>query len=212
MSIDLREIAKTYEGRRVLDHFSLRVESGRGAALFGPSGCGKTTALRIIAGLTRPDAGEVRLAETLVDGPQTWVPPERRDVGLVFQDLCLWPHMRALRHLDFVLRGRIAARRQRLERGRMLLEQVGLADRARAYPAELSGGEQQRLAIARALACEPKTLLLDEPFANLDLAMRDRVKAVVARARDRGAAVLLATHREEDMEGLVHAVVPMQPL
>src|SRR5690606_13042296 len=132
------------------------------------------------AGLMRPDAGTIRVGDAIASGDGVFIPPRRRKVGFVFQDLALWPHLNARRQLLFVLRETTRTRAERNARCDELLDLVGLTDRPRALPRELSGGEQQRLAFARALASDPKLLLLDEPFAHLDRARRD---ALIAHLR-----------------------------
>lgn len=209
-AVALEAVDKTLGGRPVLDGFSLEVPEGGTVCLFGPSGIGKTTVLRIAAGLTRPDRGRVWLAGRAVDGAGPFVPPERRGLGMVFQDLALWPHMRAKRQLAYVLRARGVPWRARRQRVRALLELIELSGRSRAYPADLSGGEQQRLAFARALITEPRVLLLDEPFSNLDARLRQRLAAAIAeRQRSRGLAVLAATHDPADVALLGGAVCDM---
>lgn len=175
----------------------LRVGAGELLAVVGPSGCGKSTALRLVAGLERPDAGTVRLDGHAVAGARTWIPPERRRVGVVFQDHALFPHLDVAGNVAFGLDRRPAGDR----RGRVhaALELVSLADMSGRYPHELSGGEQQRVALARALAPEPSLLLLDEPFAHLDRGLRDQVRAeTVAILRRTGTTAVLVTHDQAE--------------
>jgi iron(III) transport system ATP-binding protein len=161
--------------------------------LLGPSGCGKTTALRLIAGLERPDAGTVEVAGRTVAGPQTWVPPERRRVGMVFQDWALFPHLDVRGNVAFGLDGETQGRvGELLELARL----IGLGDR---MPHELSGGQQQRVALARALAPSPDVLLLDEPFSNLDAQLRAEVRSEVRRVlRSTGTTAVFVTHDQEE--------------
>jgi iron(III) transport system ATP-binding protein len=189
---------------------SLRVEEGEAVALFGPSGSGKTTVLRIVAGLERPDSGCVILRGRPVSGDGVLVPPNERKIGMVFQDLALWPHMSAERHLDFVLKGREKSRERRKERIDELIRTFELAHRRQAYPSGMSGGEQQRLAIARALATNPSILLLDEPLANLDETLRGKVIAELLRLkRESGVSILFTTHVREELERLADRTVEM---
>jgi iron(III) transport system ATP-binding protein len=175
-------------------------------ALLGPSGCGKTTTLRLIAGFERPDAGSVELGGEVVASSTVFVPPERRHVGVVFQDYALFPHFNVIDNVGYGVRDR----RTREQRSRAMLELVGLADKGRRMPHELSGGEQQRVAIARALAPGPTILLLDEPFSNLDAALRTRVRAEVRdilRAAD--ATAIFVTHDQEEALSLADRVAVM---
>ncbi len=184
-------------GRRpVLRGIDLAADPGERVAVLGASGCGKTTLLRAIAGLQDADSGTVSIGGRLVsDGRRSLVPPPRRGVGLLFQDLALWPHMSAGQHLRFVLGGGSVSRAQVRERARAALEDVGLGGREHALPAELSGGERQRLALARALVRRPRLLLLDEPFAALDLPLKLEMTDLVLRhQRAAGFALLHVTH------------------
>ena len=180
------------------------LEVGEGAvlAVLGPSGGGKTTLLRIVAGLDRPDAGRVEVLGREVDGPGVFVPPEARRVGLVFQDYALFPHFTALENAAFGVPGP-----EGKTRAAETLEVLGLSERAGQRPAELSGGEQQRVALARALAPQPAVLLLDEPFSNLDAALRAGVREEVAGLlRGLGATAVLVTHDREEAFALADRV------
>ena len=200
-AVELIEVTRSFSGKGVVEPVSLAVEGGEMVWVSGPSGAGKTTLLRLVAGLELPDSGRVMIDGRLASGEGAYVPPGRRDVGMVFQDFALWPHMRVARHIDFVLRGRGMGRASRRERINELLELVRLSDRARAFPSELSGGEQQRLSIARALAPRPSILLLDEPFSNLDEKLTWRVLSEVLRFKEaRKAAVLIAAHDHKRIE------------
>ncbi|MEM6729155.1 MAG: ABC transporter ATP-binding protein [Pseudomonadota bacterium] len=185
--LELEKLTRSFAARTAIEDVSLTVEAGQVTCLLGPSGCGKSTTLRIVAGVEREDAGEVRL-----DGaPLTGLPPEAREVGLMFQDFALFPHLRVAENVAFGLRDRREGRARAAE----LLERVGLASFARAYPHELSGGEQQRVALARALAPRPRVMLMDEPFSGLDERLRDDVRdETLTLLREEGTAVLLVTH------------------
>lgn len=195
--LTIRGATRRYGRRLAVDGADLTLAPGRITCLLGPSGCGKSTLLRLIAGLEPLDAGEIRAGERRLSGPGTHVPPERRDVGLVFQDYALFPHLRVAENVAFGLED--GPRRERRARALALLERVRLAARADAWPGELSGGEQQRVALARALAREPGAVLLDEPFSGLDGALRAEVReAALAALRAAGAAVLIVTHDAEE--------------
>ncbi|HZO95223.1 MAG TPA: ATP-binding cassette domain-containing protein [Candidatus Baltobacteraceae bacterium] len=200
--------------RKALRDFVLDVELTFGAGvtvLAGPSGAGKTTLLRIIAGLVRPDAGRVALGETVVEAPGLHVPPFRRDVGYVFQEYALFPHLDILANVAFGLAARGVRRAERERIARAWLERLGLATHARARPATLSGGERQRVALARALAWSPRALLLDEPFAALDAATRERVRgAVTSTLAGLDIPVVLVTHDPGDVAAFAAPVVRIE--
>ena len=180
-------------GGRAVEEIDLNVRRGEVHALLGASGSGKSTLLRLIAGLERPDAGRVMLGERVVAGEGRDAPPERRPVGIVFQDYALFPHLSVERNVCFGMKGR--PRRERRGRARVLLRRVGLEDRAKSMPHTLSGGQQQRVALARALARDPAVMLLDEPFSGLDAELRDRVRETTLRVlREAGVAVVMVTH------------------
>ncbi len=211
--IELRDIAKRFGATPVLERISLRIGHGKGLGLFGPSGVGKTTVLRIIAGLERPDSGTVLVGGTEVRPGWCEARRDGHEVSMVFQDLALWPHMRAERHLEFVLRGRGIDSRERIARAHAMLEFCGLSDKRRAYPATLSGGEQQRLAIARALVTNPGILLLDEPFANLDDTLRARfIEELAQRKITQGATLVISSHDRADFTPLTDEVVELRRL
>ena len=189
----LEGIHHAYGAAPVIRGVDLAVGRGEVVCLLGPSGCGKTTLLRIAAGLERQDAGRVSVGGAEVAGPGRFVPPEKRGVGLVFQDCALFPHLRAVDNAAFGL----ATRERRRRRGdaRELLERLDIGHLARAYPHELSGGEQRRVALARALAPRPRAMLLDEPFSALDERLRERVRDDTLRLlKEEGVPTLLVTH------------------
>ena len=180
----------------VLHDIGLTIADGERVALMGASGSGKTTLVRTIAGLQLAIAGTVALGGRKVsEGGRSLVAPSRRRISLVFQDLALWPHMTAVQHLLFVLGGQSLSRRKADELALAALDDVGLGDRAGSRPAELSGGERQRLALARALAPRPELLLLDEPFASLDLPLKlEMTKLLRQRQHAGGFSMLHVTH------------------
>ena len=195
--LDIRAVSKRYGGETAVANASLQLWPGSITCLLGPSGCGKSTLLRLIAGLEVPDSGEIEAAGQLISGPGMSVPPERRGIGLVFQDFALFPHLTAAENVAFGIKH--LPGKQRRERALRLLNEFKLADRADAWPHTLSGGEQQRVAIARALAREPRAVLLDEPFSGLDGDLKAEVRhAVLAGLRAIGATVLVVTHDPEE--------------
>ena len=199
VACELHDVTKSYQdpAHPAVDRLSLRIDRGETVALLGPSGCGKTTLLRLIAGFEAPDAGSVVVAGRTVSGPSTFVAPEDRRIGFVFQDYALFPHLDVVGNVAFGLGGR--SRRERRERAREVLDLVGLTVFARRFPGQLSGGQQQRVALARALAPEPDLILLDEPFSNLDAALRAGTREEVRQILERsGATTLLVTHDQEE--------------
>jgi iron(III) transport system ATP-binding protein len=184
---------------------SFDVARGEVVALLGPSGCGKTTLLRLIAGFERPDEGTVEVAGRPVAGRGCWVPPERRRVGMVFQDYALFPHLTVAENAGFGL-----PRRRRAERVAELLAVVGLSEQGLRYPHQLSGGQQQRVALARALAPSPELVLLDEPWSNVDPHLRETLRAEVTEIiRPIGVTVVLVTHDREEAFSLADRVALM---
>jgi iron(III) transport system ATP-binding protein len=193
--IDVRGVDKRFGRHQVLREVDLHVSPGRIVALLGPSGCGKTTLLRTIAGLERPEAGTISIGEATVAGPGIWVPAERRRIGMVFQDWALFPHLDVAGNVGYGL-SRKERTRERIEAA---LELVGLGGLGRRSPGTLSGGQQQRVALARALAPEPSALLLDEPFSNLDTALRAQVRTEVHHLlAGLGITTVFVTHDQEE--------------
>ena len=173
------------------------MKPGEILCLLGPSGCGKTTVLRIAAGLETPQRGRVLIDGREVVGPGILVPTEARNIGLMFQDFALFPHLKAIDNVAFGLAELPSA--QRREAAREALERVGMAGAADSYPHTLSGGEQQRVALARAMASKPRVMLLDEPFSGLDVRLRDRIRADTAGLlKDAGTTTLMVTHDPEE--------------
>ena len=198
MSVRVDGVWKAYGATRAVAGASLEVQPGELFGVLGPSGCGKTTLLRLIAGFERPDRGEVAVGGRVMAGPGCWRPPERRRIGMVFQDYALFPHLTVERNVAFGL-----DRRERT-RARASLELVGLQHKAERFPHELSGGERQRVALARALAPEPDVVLLDEPFSSLDASLRSELRREVELIlRDAGATAVLVTHDQEEALSLV---------
>jgi iron(III) transport system ATP-binding protein len=209
-ALEMDSICFEYPGHgRVCWGFSLRLEDGEIGCLLGPSGCGKTTVLRCIAGLEPVQGGEIRLHGQVTSRPGYTAPPEVRRVGFVFQDYALFPHLSVAANVGFGLRdGSRAARDARVTE---LLDVVGMGGAGEKYPHELSGGQMQRVALARALAPRPQLLLLDEPFSNLDVELRERLSIEVRSIlKTLGTTALLVTHDQHeafaiaDMVGVMH--------
>jgi len=200
--IRLEGVTKFFGDVLAVDGASLCVERGEVVAILGPSGCGKTTLLRLIAGFERPDAGTVEVDGRRVAGAGVWISPERRRIGMVFQDYALFPHLTVTANVGFGL-----PRRIRPSRVPELLDVVGLDGLGRRYPHELSGGQQQRVALARALAPSPEVVLLDEPWSNVDPFLRESLRAEVTEIiRPLGITVVLVTHDREEAFSLADRI------
>ena len=191
----LDNIAVAYGRRPVVEHFSMQLQRGQVGCLLGPSGCGKTTVLRAVAGFEPVLAGRILLDDELVSSVQQQTAPEQRRIGMVFQDHALFPHLNVAANVAFGLRGQADAAVRVLQ----MLDTVGLGAHGQRYPHELSGGQQQRVALARALAPSPRLLLLDEPFSNLDVELRERLSAELrALLKAAGTTALLVTHDQHE--------------
>ena len=183
-SVELRGVTKRYGHTAVVDDISLTVEHGHLVCLLGPSGCGKTTTLRLVAGFVEPSDGEIRVGDKLMSSPANSVPPERRNMSMIFQSYALWPHMTVTENIVYGLKLRKMDRETIAKKLEAILATTRLASLAQRYPGELSGGQQQRVALARALIVEPETLLLDEPLSNLDANLREEMRFEVRRLHD----------------------------
>ena len=200
------DVSKRFGAVQAVDDARLCIERGEFVALLGPSGCGKTTLLRLIAGFEEPDAGEIRVAERPVAGGGVWVPPERRKVGMVFQDYALFPHLTVAENVAFGL-----PRSERKARVPAVLALVDLCGHGDRYPHELSGGQQQRVALARALAPKPELVLLDEPWSNIDPHLRSSMRDELARIlRAIHVTVVLVTHDREEAFSLADRIALMR--
>lgn len=211
--VEVSSLRKRFEGRVVLDELSLEVGEGELVTLLGPSGCGKTTTLRCIAGLERPDGGEVRIGGRLVASPATgrFEPPNRRGIGMVFQSYALWPHMTVFANVAYPLRIRRRARRELGRQVMEVLDAVGMAHLAHRSVTALSGGQQQRVALARAMVAEPQVLLFDEPLSNLDAKLRAAMRREIRAVHDRaGAASIYVTHDQEEAITLSDRIVLLE--
>jgi len=210
--IALEDLRLALAGRRILSGVSLTVAPGETLGVLGPSGSGKTTLLRLVLGLQPAGVGKVWIDGTLAtEGKRVLVPPEQRGLGVVFQDLGLWPHLSVAGNLEFGLAARGIAREERRARVASMLADVGLEGFARRRPGDLSGGERQRVAIARALVAEPRAVLFDEPLSNLDAALRkEMLRLFAALLRKRGTAAIYVTHDARELAGLAGRVAVLE--
>ncbi len=209
--LSLQNIKKIFAESKIpaVNNVSLKLQEGDILALVGPSGCGKTTLLRIIGGFEFPQTGEVQIGEQKVCSPTGWVPPEKRDIGIVFQDYALFPHLTVTENVAFGLKK--SNKQQVKQRVSEVLSLVGLETLAKRYPYELSGGQQQRVALARALAPKPKLMLLDEPLSNLDiqvrLQLREEIRDILKLA---GTSAVFITHDQEEALAIADVVGVMR--
>jgi iron(III) transport system ATP-binding protein len=204
----VQHLTRLFGGKPVVDDLSLSVAAGRVMCLLGPSGCGKSTTLRMIAGVDRPDHGQVLIDGKAVSDKAHFLPPEARAIGLMFQDFALFPHLSVAGNIAFGLRGSREARAARVAE---LLDRVNLTGFGTKHPHQLSGGEQQRVALARALAPRPRIMLMDEPFSGLDNRLRDGIRDTTLDVlKDEGTAVLLVTHEPDEAMRMADEIALMR--
>ncbi len=203
-AIRLQDVEKHFDDVGAANGVTFDLEQGELLALLGPSGCGKTTTLRLIAGFERLDGGVIEIGGSVVSSQSVHLPPEKRRVGMVFQEYALFPHMSVADNIRFGLHAYAGEKDVRIGD---VLELVGLQGLGQRMPSELSGGQQQRVALARALAPEPELILLDEPFSNLDAGLRVRVRAEIrAILKQAGATAVFVTHDQEEALSLVDKI------
>ena len=206
--LEIRNLRRSFEGRAVVDDVSLQILPGQVTCLLGPSGCGKSTTLRMIAGVEMQDSGTIHVDGKLICDTVFRVPPERREIGLMFQDFALFPHLSVADNVGYGLRGSKASKRARVEE---LLERVDLKRFIDGYPHQLSGGEQQRVALARALAPRPRIMLMDEPFSGLDNRLRDGIRdETLSILKEEDTAVLLVTHEPDEAMRMADEIALMR--
>ncbi|QXB22572.1 ABC transporter ATP-binding protein [Lelliottia amnigena] len=207
-SITLNGVSYAFGANSVLNQIDLHIDAGSVVALLGPSGCGKSTLLRLLAGLTHPAQGEIHFGDRLVAKAGWSLPPEARDIGMVFQDYALWPHMTVAQNVAFPLKMRNVRRQECDSRVAQALARVGLSVFADRKPAGLSGGQQQRVALARAIVAEPRVLLFDEPLSNLDSELRESLCLEMATLlRQLGTTAVYVTHDRREAEILADRIV-----
>ena len=208
--LQLIDLTKRYGSVASVDAINLAVEQGEFICLLGPSGCGKTTTLRMIAGFLEPDAGEIVVGGNVISKPGTVVPPERRNMGMIFQSYAVWPHMTVRDNVAYGLKMKKIDAAARRERADAMLKATRLFELADRYPAELSGGQQQRVALARALAPNPGILLLDEPLSNLDANLRGEMRFEIRRLHEqfRNTSIYV-THDQVEAMTMADRIVVM---
>jgi iron(III) transport system ATP-binding protein len=205
--ISVEALTKSFGHKVAVDAVDLVVEPGTFLVLLGPSGSGKSTLLRCLAGIERATSGSIRFGALEVDGPGGHLPPERRDLAMVFQDYALWPHLSAENNVGFALKRHHLPAAERRRQAQAMLDQVGLSGLSDRYPGQLSGGEQQRVALARALVGRPGLLLFDEPLSNLDADRRERLRIDIgAMARAQGATAIYITHDQSEAFALADVI------
>ena len=209
--VTMHSITKNYGASNALDNVSLHIGEGERIVILGPSGCGKTTILRLIAGLTAPDTGSIALGERLVSkNGRIIINPEERQLGMVFQDLALWPHLSVKGNIEFGLKAKRMQKAERNARIRKILTLVGMLGYENRRPGELSGGQQQRVALARALVLEPRVLLMDEPLSSLDLELNVRLRKEIVRLQEElGFTLMYVTHDQEEASHIATRIVSM---
>ncbi len=207
-SVNIQNVIKAFGSSVVLDHFNATFENGEFVTLLGPSGCGKTTMLRIIAGFEKPTEGTVLFDDRVVSSDKVFLPPEKRDIGMVFQSYAVWPHMTVFDNVAYPLQIKKvdkATIKQKVDR---VLAAVHLTQYAERIPSQLSGGQQQRVALARALVAEPALLLLDEPLSNLDAKLRESMRFEIKEIqKDYGITVVYVTHDQTEAMAMSDRIV-----
>ncbi|MFV0301094.1 MAG: ABC transporter ATP-binding protein [Paracoccus sp. (in: a-proteobacteria)] len=206
--LEVQNLTRRFGGRAVVSEVSFAVPAGQVACLLGPSGCGKSTTLRIVAGVDTQDSGRIVVDGRTVSDDSLRIPPEQRAIGLMFQDFALFPHLSVAENVAFGLKGGARVNRARVAE---LLARVQMGSHIDSYPHELSGGEQQRVALVRALAPRPRVLLMDEPFSGLDERLRDGIRdETLALLKDEGTAVLLVTHEPHEAMRMADQILLMR--
>lgn len=209
-AIAIHQVSHLFGSNPVLNHVNLTVPKGTILALLGPSGCGKSTLLKMLAGLLNPASGEIRFDGEIVASGSFSLSPEKRNLGMAFQDYALWPHMSVRQNVAFPLQMRGIKGQAQEEKVMAALERVGLADFVSRRPSELSGGQQQRVALARAIVAEPRILLFDEPLSNLDRDLRESLcEEMAVLLRQLGTTAVYVTHDQHEAHALAHRIARM---
>jgi ABC-type Fe3+/spermidine/putrescine transport system ATPase subunit len=211
MILEIGNVFKSYSKAVAVNGVSLNIEKGERVVILGPSGCGKTTILRMVAGFIHPDKGRIAIdGFAVANNGKCLVEPENRQVGMVFQDLALWPHMNVYENLAFGLKAKKVSKKERRERIDEILEKVQMTPFENAYPGDLSGGQQQRIALARTLVMQPKILLMDEPLSSLDIDLNLLLRREIVRLQEEfGITMLYVTHDRDEAFSLATRIVVM---
>ena len=197
LALEIKNLSKSFDGKIVWRNVHLAVTSGQVCHIAGPSGIGKTTLLRCIAGLTLFEKGQIYLKGCLIQSDRVYIHPSKRNINMVFQQLNLWPHMTAGKNVEFAARSYLDEKSKRAEWVDELLSRFQIADKRHDFPERLSGGEQQRIAIARAIASSPRLLLMDEPFNQLDAPLRESLAEEIKRiTHEKGITLVIASHHQ----------------
>ncbi|KAB8309133.1 ABC transporter ATP-binding protein [Rahnella contaminans] len=209
-AIAIHQVSHFFGSNPVLNHVNLSVPEGTILALLGPSGCGKSTLLKMLAGLLHPASGQISFDGEIVASGSFSLPPEKRNLGMAFQDYALWPHMTVRQNVGFPLQMRGIRGAAQQKKVMAALERVGLADFVSRRPSELSGGQQQRVALARAIVAEPRILLFDEPLSNLDRDLRESLcEEMAVLLRQLGTTAVYVTHDQHEAHALAHRIARM---
>ncbi|MBQ3458023.1 MAG: ABC transporter ATP-binding protein [Synergistaceae bacterium] len=207
-SITLNNITKNYGDVQIIRNFSDKFNDREFITLLGPSGCGKTTMLRMIAGFEKPTTGEIKIDDVVVSSADEFVPPNLRNIGMVFQSYAVWPHMNVFDNVAYPLKIKRVPRSEITERVMNILEAVHLSPYVKRMPSELSGGQQQRIALGRALVSNPRVLLLDEPLSNLDAKLRESMRFEIKEVQKRfGITVVYVTHDQTEAMAMSDRVI-----
>jgi ABC-type Fe3+/spermidine/putrescine transport system ATPase subunit len=208
--LNLKGLTKRYGAIAVVDHIDLSLQQGEFVSLLGPSGCGKTTTLRMIAGFIDPSEGTIEMNDTLMSSPAASVPPERRNMSMIFQSYAIWPNMTVFENVAFGLRARKLPNAEVRRRTDEMLAIVRLEQLSGRYPNELSGGQQQRVALARAIVVKPEVLLLDEPLSNLDANLREEMRGEIRRLHDEfNMTTVYVTHDQSEAMAISDRIAVM---
>ncbi|MFC2949455.1 ABC transporter ATP-binding protein [Virgibacillus sediminis] len=212
--INIQQVTKKYGDFTALEGIDVAIDSGEFVAILGPSGCGKTTLLKLLAGFMKPTAGQIEMDGSVVGSRHQLIPPEKRNIGMVFQSFALWPHMTVAEHVEFSLRyhtnSKRLAKKNRIARINDVLTMVGLEQLAQRYPSELSGGQKQRVSLARAIAALPNVLLMDEPLSALDVELRMEMrKEIQSIHRRTNASVVFVTHDQGEALAMADKIIVM---